>query len=662
MIQFVQKSRIGVFSLVFMLAMAIPRLASAQTAAVLVKTFDISAAGPGPRMRIGDMNGDGRLDFLLCDATDETPSQVAMLTAYDGVTGTKMWQVGSGGSAGTDRDEPCQIYDIDNDGNNEVVAVIGGQMGFYNGADGKLKTSFPIPAASAHDAIMFANFSGNPVPQDIVVKDRYTQAWAMDVTGKLLWTYQGITGHYNVPFDVDGDGRDEFFTGYSQLDYQGKPKYTAPINYDHPDNIWIGDIDGDPTNGYEVAYGLAQQPSCQMVSTRTGKVMWTNSDMTETQQLLLADYLPDSKGLELFGLDRTVRSSLDSLFLIDSTGKTLWKETGTNGSGGTAVKPILNWDGTNKPMVLVFKRGTATVWDGGTHTMQYKLGMDGNAVMGDLAGDSKTEILMYSKTTANVYAIAQLDWNTPAANPGHPQKQTRQQYNWSRYGSSDIFALTAVADGPTGPPGGGTGAGGATGTGGAAGTGGTTGSTAGTTGSPGGTTGSPGGTTGSPGGTTGSTGGRGGRGGTTGGGGGTSGTTTTGGTLSINGGSTAGGGVGGGSTATGGTIVATGGGTASTGGVLGTGGAGTGGSPNVTGGAAAGGTSSSGGAVRTGGIAASGGTSGTPIAGAGGSKATGNSGGCSCRVAGQPSQPTMLASLGFLGLMMLRSLRRRRSH
>ena len=49
-------------------------------------------------MRAGDLNGDGRLDFLLCDATDDTPSYVAMLTAYDGYTGKMLWQVGSGGS------------------------------------------------------------------------------------------------------------------------------------------------------------------------------------------------------------------------------------------------------------------------------------------------------------------------------------------------------------------------------------------------------------------------------------------------------------------------------------------------------------------------------------------------------------------------------------
>jgi hypothetical protein len=119
--------------------------------------------------------------------------------------------------------------------------------------------------------------------------------------------------------------------------------------------------------------------------------------------------------------------------------------------------------------------------------MVYKLGMDGNAVMGDLAGDSKTEILMYSKTTANVYAIAQFDWNTPAPNPGHPLKQTRQNYNWSRYGSSDVWALTAVpgaGDGgvvvPTGgtpaSTGGATGAGGAPGSGGSSGRGGAPGS------------------------------------------------------------------------------------------------------------------------------------------------------------------------------------------
>lgn len=62
--------------------------AAAQSQAVLVKSINISSAGSEPGMRIGDLNGDGRLDILRVQATSKIPSQVQMLTAFDGCSGS----------------------------------------------------------------------------------------------------------------------------------------------------------------------------------------------------------------------------------------------------------------------------------------------------------------------------------------------------------------------------------------------------------------------------------------------------------------------------------------------------------------------------------------------------------------------------------------------
>ena len=142
----------------------------------------------------------------------------------------------------------------------------------------------------------------------------------------------------------------------------------------------------------------------------------------------------------------------------------------------------------------------------------------------------------------------------------------------------------------------------------------------------------------------------------------------------------------GGTVSTGGAGVATGGrmatgGVNSTGGVGVTtgGGNGTGGGANATGGALAatgGVVAAAGGAVNTGGVAAlgsmnnagglagdTGGTSstGTDVTITGGAGSSTNTGSCSCRVAGQPSQSRAWSALGMLGIVVLRKLRRRRS-
>jgi hypothetical protein len=446
------KAGFCVSSLVALCAVMASPQAHAAEAAVVVKTFDISGSGSCARMRMGDLNSDGRLDFMMVQPTDDNPSYVRMLTAYDGVTGEKLWHVGTdNGLTGTDRDEPAQIHDIDGDGHADVVAAMEGELRYFEGATGKLKKSFKLPASLAHDAIMFANLSKNPSPQDIILKDRYSNAWAIDKDGKLLWTYKGITGHYPWPYDIDGDGRDEVFIGYNQLDYLGKPKYPAPFNEDHPDCIWVGDIDANPDNGLEVLYGIAKAPSLHAISTRTGKVVWTNDAARESQQVIFGDFRKDLPGLEVYGMDRVNRTTQDAVFVVSSAGKTLWKETPDNSGFGTAIKLIRDWDGTKTPMCLAIKRGSGVLPEvrDGTGAVVMNIGKDGeNAAIGDFAGDSKQEVVMYDKTVATFYAVATLDWSVPPPTPGKPMKSVKEYYNYSRYGSGDPFAFEGASSLP----------------------------------------------------------------------------------------------------------------------------------------------------------------------------------------------------------------------
>jgi hypothetical protein len=227
----------------------------------------------------------------------------------------------------------------------------------------------------------------------------------------------------------------------------GQPKYPAPINVDHPDCIYIGDVDGDPSNGLEVVYGLATNPSTRCVNIKSGKVVWTNSDRKESQQIILADFRKDLLGLEVYGMDRVNRTDEDALFIINGQGTQIWEETPDNSGWLTAIKLIHNWDGTHTPMCLAHKRGGGVMPEvrDGTGKILCHLGTDGNAIVGDLGGDDKEEVAVYSTTTVNIYAASQFDYTLPAPTPGKPFKQTKFYGLYSRYGSGDVMEAGTVA-------------------------------------------------------------------------------------------------------------------------------------------------------------------------------------------------------------------------
>lgn len=168
-----------------------------------------------------------------------TPQQVTCITAFD-LKGNQLWQYGTPGTShGASSDIPVQVYDMDGDGAAEVFANFSTtEMTVLDGTTGKVQRTIPLPAVGSNDTIIFANLRGKPWPQDIIVKTRYSQAWAItgidDATSKagtLLWTHQMLasatgmnvrgTGHYPLVYDWDGDGKDEVMCGYDFLDDDG---------------------------------------------------------------------------------------------------------------------------------------------------------------------------------------------------------------------------------------------------------------------------------------------------------------------------------------------------------------------------------------------------------------------------------------------------------
>ncbi|HCA70891.1 MAG TPA: hypothetical protein DEP17_11135, partial [Lachnospiraceae bacterium] len=181
---------------------------------ILIGTIDITAAGNGKGL-IGDLDGDGRMELVIVQADGDiddryVPHQVTCVTAYR-LDGEQMWQAGTPaenpGKFGSDF--PAQIYDIDGDGQLEVLCIMNQRFFILEGSSGRVKKEFELPAEDAHDCIIIANLTGKERAENILLKNRYTRMWAMDKDFQLLWTHEGNLGHYPWACDTNGDGYDE---------------------------------------------------------------------------------------------------------------------------------------------------------------------------------------------------------------------------------------------------------------------------------------------------------------------------------------------------------------------------------------------------------------------------------------------------------------------
>ena len=340
--------------------------------AVLLNYFNIKEiAGPACRLRIGDLDGDGRNDILAVNTAQNTsdarnPRVVWSVTAFS-IEGEMMWQwfanpetpIPNMWITKTGADEPCQIQDVDGDGYNEVVLVgnptydpykssnvstSGDVFYILDGKDGSIKHQKSFAEAglgnNLHDCIVLGNFdgrtvNGRDVNQFMVLKERYGNIQVFELfdketqefTFKKVWGYnestkgQAVAGHMPLATDLDGDGKDELLFNYTVMNGDGTVRWKVPNEIrdeegnllgtatDHVDTIQVGDVDGNPENGLEVVLGGGGAGMSTFCFTADGELLWTNNIAHEPQSLILADFRTEAKGLELYGLDRRNRSN-----------------------------------------------------------------------------------------------------------------------------------------------------------------------------------------------------------------------------------------------------------------------------------------------------------------------------------------------------------------
>jgi hypothetical protein len=230
-------------------------------------------------IRIGDLDGDGNIEFILFRSTDGG-MKPCFIGAFDS-NGHELWRHGAGGDQ-PQRPGPVTVYDFDGDGRAEVLcffinpAVKAPANGMDNvvvqirdGLTGKvIRRAAPASmrqctgegANWVHQRLLVANFRGTKRPQDFVVKlGEKVLAFNKDLD--LLWTYKIRWNEYGrcsayIPAvgDIDGDKLDEVNGGYYILDNNGWPLWEGQIA-EHMDSVAIVPWDGGKMRAICSGYG-----------------------------------------------------------------------------------------------------------------------------------------------------------------------------------------------------------------------------------------------------------------------------------------------------------------------------------------------------------------------------------------------------------------------
>jgi hypothetical protein len=381
----------------------------------------------GGDLRIGDLTGDGIVDFLVYRCADGG-MKPCFLGAFD-IGGNPLWSAGEDGSY-PERPMSVAVHDIDGDGRTEVVCfwhVEGIEADEHSladvvvqvrdGATGEVKRQAAPDSVTSrsgegpnwvHQRLLMADFRGTGSPRDMVVKLGDTLV-ALDESLQTLWTYTAPWTEYGhcpayIPSvgDIDGDGRDEVNGGYFLLSPEGEPMWEGAIG-DNMDSVAIAEWDGGNMRAICSGFG-------QVLDEKGNRILYLGEEIApHGQEARVAEFLDEHPGPEMV---LRYNAHEPEVYIISSDTSEVVRELVLNHTPNDTGMEIVYWLGPDARALLC---NGSHLWDlqaedyAELPELPPPAGFDvhpmgwHHCIPADVCGDEREELIIWDPCDTAVY-------------------------------------------------------------------------------------------------------------------------------------------------------------------------------------------------------------------------------------------------------------------